>query len=326
MSSPTLLTIGDATLDTFMMIDKDASQCSLNEEGDKLQLNYGEKICVEQSEQSVGGNAANVAIGVKKLGISTAIYTELGADITGRSIKHELAHCGVDTTTLRMLDGKQSRFSLVLNYLAERSILSFHAQRAYHFPELEQLPPYLYYTSLGKSFEGIQEKIIQLKTNHPETKLIVNPGSYQLGPGFDIFKKILPHTDILFVNKEEAFQLADVNTTITDAAKVLASKGITIVIITNSTEGSYCFHDEQLYHLPIFSSEAIAKTGAGDAYASGFLAAHILGNDIPTAMRWGTMNADQVVKHIGAHNGLCSLEQLQNGLKDYDQIQAKQIS
>ena len=78
-----LITIGDATIDTFLILDAASNCCELNKKKAMLCLNYADKITIVGSAQSVGGDAANVAVGAHKLGLKTAIVTELGNDING---------------------------------------------------------------------------------------------------------------------------------------------------------------------------------------------------------------------------------------------------
>ena len=91
-----LVTIGDATLDTFLILDNNSDDCQLNKEKRWLCLHYADKISIVKSTQSVGGNAANVAVGMRKLGFKTAIVARVGNDVSGRAVADELEREGVD--------------------------------------------------------------------------------------------------------------------------------------------------------------------------------------------------------------------------------------
>jgi sugar/nucleoside kinase (ribokinase family) len=177
-----VITIGDATFDTFLVIDDATINCDLKSEECKLCLNYADKLPIRHSTQSMGGDAANVAVGLTKLGLKTAIVTELGDDLNGHVIKQGLEEAKVNTEMVRILKDKETRYSVVLNFKAERTILSYHAPRTYSLPKLASTQ-WIYYTSLGKSFEKLQDKLEQYLKKHPETKLAMNPGSYQLKHG-----------------------------------------------------------------------------------------------------------------------------------------------
>ena len=84
MSNFDLITIGDSTIDTFIKILDASVECNINRKDCKICLPYGGKVPVEAIEYAVAGNAANVAVGAKRLGLSVAIYTNPGDDDQGR--------------------------------------------------------------------------------------------------------------------------------------------------------------------------------------------------------------------------------------------------
>ncbi|MFA4831328.1 MAG: carbohydrate kinase family protein [Patescibacteria group bacterium] len=311
-----LITIGDSTIDTFLIIDDATLHCDLKKEHCQLCFNYAEKIPIKHSAQSVGGNAANVAAGAKKLGLKTAIVTELGDDINGYTIKEDLAQAGVDTRLVRCLRGRETRYAVVLNYQSERTILSYHAKRNYSLPKLPRTK-WIYYTSLGASFEKLQKKLLRHLKNNPDVKLAMNPGSYQIQKGLPAIKSIIPHASLLIVNKEEAQKIAGKKKDARALCLALHKQGVETVVITDSLNGSYAFDGEACWRMPASPVKAIAKTGAGDAYTSGFLSAIILGETIPEAMRWGTVNAGSVIQKFGAQKGLLNRAQINRLLKIY---------
>ena len=315
-----IITIGDATLDTFIVLDDSSSSCHIYKHKTLLCLNYADKTPIEQSTQSVGGNAANVAAGTQKLGLKASIVTELGADITGHIVHDELEHAGVNTSLIKTIPGKEKQNSIVLNYQSERTILSYHAKRAYSLPRLPSTK-WIYYTSLGKGFEKLQNKLTKHLDTHPSTKLAMNPGSYQFKKGLKKIRQLLKRANILFVNKEEAVRILDCRMKKPKSLiKDLHNKGVKTVVITDGSEGSYASNGEEMYKMDVYPDRPIAKTGAGDAYASGFLAAIHHNKSLPDAMRWGSANAVSVIQKFGAHHGLCTKSGIQKILKKYPNI------
>ena len=312
-----VITIGDATFDTFFVIDNDSPQCHLNKDKTQLCLNYADKISLTSVGQSAGGNAANVAVGIKKLGLKTAIVTELGDDMNGLAVEEALTRAHVDTRLIHIRKNHQTRFSVVLNYRGERTILSYHANRTYVLPSLPQTK-WIYYTSLGKTFERLQEKLIALKKRRPEIKIAANPGSYQLRYGLAHFKKILPHADILFVNKEEAAKIIGKRQPLKATMHSLHRLGPKLVLMTDGMRGSFGSDGRQIYTMPIFPITPTGKTGAGDAFASGFLTAHVLGKSLEEALRWGTANSTGVIQQVGAQRGLQTKAGIQTLLKKFN--------
>ncbi len=319
-----IITVGDSTLDTFLVIDDATVQCDLSREHCRLCLNYADKVPITHATQSIGGDAANVAVGCKKLGLKTAAVSELGDDVNGKVIKDGLKKAGVDISMVKTLKGKETRYSVVLNYKAERTILSYHVEREYSLPALPATD-WIYYTSLGASFEDLQDKLIKHLDKHPTIRLAVNPGSYQIKNGLNKIKEILPKTDILFLNKEEAERFVGQKQNIKDALIALQKLGPKTVAITDSYNGSYASDDGAAHFMPIYDVKAVGKTGAGDAFASAFLSAIILKKDIPTAMQWGTANSASVIQQIGAQKGLLNKAGIEKVVRRFSNIKPKMI-
>ena len=266
---------------------------------------------------------ANVAVGSRRLGLKTAIVTELGDDINGFVVKHELERAKVDTKTVKMLKAKETRYSVVLNYKGERTILSYHIKRKYNLPKLPD-SKWLYYSSMGDTFENLQKQLVKYLVRHPNTKLAVNPGSYQMKNGLKIIKSILPYVSILFVNKEEAEKLVgkkDIKATV----KSLHRAGVKIAVVTNGTKGSFASNGQSIYSMPAYPIKSIARTGAGDAYAGGFLSAIISGHTVSEAMQWGTANAAGVIQKIGAQKGLLTKSSIKGLVSKYKKIKPKVV-
>jgi sugar/nucleoside kinase (ribokinase family) len=315
-----IITIGDSTFDTFLVLEERTASCDIQKKERKLCLNYAEKICIEHTAQSVGGNAANVAVGCRLLGLKSSIITELGDDLSGHMIIQELERAKVNTDFAKISKNRATRYAIVLNYQAERTVLSSHTKRKYSFPIHIPKTKWIYYTSLGASFERLQDKLVLYLKKHSETNLAINPGSYQFRQGLKKIQALLPHTNILFVNKEEAEKLVGKKR---DVKKILSSlhrRGVGMIVLTQSIDGSYVSDGTTIWHMPIYPIKPLAKTGAGDAYASGFLTAHILGHDIPTAMQWGTANAGHVIQAFGAQKGLANKSKILKMITQFERI------
>lgn len=313
-----VLTIGDCTVDTFLVIDEDEAslQCNLRQENCLLCLNYADKIPIKATHQAIGGNAANVAVGASRLGLRAAIYTELGDDFNGQIIKEELKQNQINVSLAKMLKKQETRFSVILNYLAERTVLSSQFKRNYQPPAFPSTR-WLYYTSLSAGFEKVQDKIITYLKKHPQTRLAVNPGSYQMKKNLKKFKRIFPFTSWLFVNKEEAELIAGKKGTIKNTIKVLQKLEIENIALTDGTDGSYASAGDKIYFLPPSPIKAVEKSGAGDAYATGFLSAIINKKTAPEAMKWGTANAGGVIQKVGAQDGLLNKNQILRAVEKY---------
>lgn len=319
-----VITIGDSVVDTYAMIDENCPQSHLSPNKKLLCLNYGDKIDIFEAGMAVGGNAANVAVGMRRLGAKVAIVTSLGKDLNAEFILKTLKKEKIDTSLIEQSRRNKTRYSLVLNYRGERTILAYHSKTHYSLPSMPSTQ-WVYYSSLGKDFEKIQSKLLQYLKKHPKTGLAVNPGSYQIKHSLEHFKQILPYTSVLFVNKEEAELITGKKTTPKKLLFELQKLGPKTIVITDGKQGSYASDGTKAFFSPIYNTKNISKTGAGDAYASGFLSALLQGKDLFEAMQWGSANAASVIGHIGAQVGLLKKTKISSYLKKFSSLGQKKL-
>src|SRR4030066_210855 len=121
MAKLDLISIGDASLDVFISPIESEALCEIDKQKCYVCFSYGEKIPVKELEFSIGGNAANNAVGTTRLGIKTAIVLTLGDDDIGKEIVKKLEGEGVDTTYVFQQPATASNYSTIVNYAGERT-------------------------------------------------------------------------------------------------------------------------------------------------------------------------------------------------------------
>jgi len=89
------------------------------------------------------------------------------------------------------------------------------------------------------------------------------------------------------------------------------------VVVTDGSHGAYGFDGRELLFQPIYPLKVVERTGAGDAFSTGFTAALVSGEDLKEALRWGTVNAAFVTQKVGTQAGLLKKAELQKVLKKW---------
>jgi len=279
------LCVGDATRDLFLFLD----QAGVN--GPKLELDYGCKIPVKEIAWSLGGNAANVSVGLNKLGVRAALVTVFGDDDRGAWIKRQLLNNGVDLTNCETEQKRQSNLSTILVFQGERTILSYHANGK-DFTSSIPASQWLYLTSSsGRDSTTMFEKVLNIPS-----KLTFNPSMEDIKKKSEIFLRVIAKTDVLILNKEEC--------------EALGTKGPKITAVTDGKNGVTVYDSNKVVTKPAVGVKAIETTGAGDAFSSGFLAALFYGKTLEEAADWGLRNSGSVIQKVGAIEGLLSNEEL----------------
>ncbi len=310
-----LLSIGDASIDTFMTPLDTETLCEIDKKKCLIAFPYGEKLPVKNLEFTVGGNAANNAVGVKRLGVNSAIVLTMGDDSVGNLIIDKLKSEGVDPTYVIQQPGTGSNYSTVINYSGERTILVYHAPRSYEFPVKLPVAPWVYLTSMGESFVPFYNHITEWLKNNPSVKLAFNPGSWQLRSPYESIAQAMSLTYILYVNREEAQKLTnfgDSSGRDRDILVALSKLGPKISVITDGGNGSMAYDsiNGKFLKIGILPVDAYERTGAGDAFGSASLSALIHGKSLDDALIWGTVNSASVIGYTGPQKGLLKINEM----------------
>lgn len=316
-----IISIGDTSLDVFLKVHDASLMCSLDKENCWFCLNYAEKIPVSDIHFSPGGNACNNAVGSARLGLKTALYTFLGDDDSGRRILEHIKKEKVSPDYLQIEKGNPTNYSTVLVYKTDRTILVYHDARPYNLPDLAP-SSWIYLTSLGKGFHRIHKKLIAyLKKNR--VKLAFNPGTHQLLAGRKTLDPILKLCTVLILNKEEAQSVLgnhEGGMSMKDMLSGLHRLGPATVVITDGSKGAFGYYGNRVYRMPPMPAKIIERTGAGDAFSTGLLAALARGLSLRDALMWGSANSASVIEHIGPQAGLLTIEQMQKRCKSCKKV------
>ncbi len=324
-----LLAVGDSLIDTHIMIDNATLECDLNQHNCQLCLNYAAKIPITDSFQAVGGNAANVAVAAAQLGLKTAILSSIGKDANGNMLLEMLKKNKVATKLIFSDPKAKTRYSVVLNFKQERTILSYHQKRNYKFPASLPQTDWVYYTSLSEGYEPIQKKLLQFLYRNRNISLAYNPGTVQLAH-IDLVKEVISRTNLLVVNIEEARTICSTPVSqLTDATaliKSLQSLGAQEVVITDSSHGAWAGDATSIWHCESFPIEVATKTGAGDAFSAGYLAAKFYNKNITTALLWGIASSSTAISSHGPEKKLLTQKEMAKAISKFSSIKPRLIS
>lgn len=320
-----VLVVGSSMIDLFLEVQDKTRIETLD---DKLLLKLGDKIPVDIKKLTIGGNGANVSVGLKRLSSDITFYTFFGKDLFSREMEDILKKEGINLIAERV--GEKSSLSLIFDLNKDRIVFSHHERRNHSFnPREVNTPNFIYLTSIGDNWQKAYEQVLEYAGNN-NIPIGVNPGSRQLEEKTDIVIKVIRNSEIIFLNKEEAKRILGWLNINKEEAKDLLGEfkklGPKIVSITDGDNGAYALDsNENYYWIRQFGEDGVDKTGAGDAYASGFLAKYLHGGEVPECMRWGPANAFSVAGKYGAQEGLLTLDQMNEILKEHEDFKAEKI-
>lgn len=283
----------------------------------KIAFELGAKYDIKEKFLSLGGCSVNVAAGLTKLGEKADCYCLIGDDMTGQWIKKELLDAKVGVDNVITLSNVKSDSSAIIidEKSGERTIFSNHDASHHLEIEKERLQNDSQWFFVGDLSGNWKENlaIILEYTKKNNVKIAFNPRQQMLHEDIAFVAKFIADCDIVFVNKDEAIEIVfseNDNSKLINDEKYLVSElhrmGAKIVVLTDGTNGAWGHNDEQILRVDVLVKEAVDTTGSGDAFASGFLAAHLKNKDLAEALKWGIINSSSSVMEYGGQKGLLS--------------------
>lgn len=313
------ISIGGATFDLFMQLDKAAKAI---DSGEMFSLPFGAKIRVDKVIGRSGGGANNTSVGLARLGCSAGFAGILADDQWGAQLRDNFEKERVDTACVTVVEEETSGFSLILSSSkGERVILydpgtNSHLHDVTFDRETVGKVDWVYLNHIQPVTRAIEDDLIKILTTEPHPRLTWNPGGNQIQSGIHEERNstLLKHTYLLLVNKEEAFAFTGC-TDIREALKALKATGACNVCITDGANGSWGTDGKDVYHCDTKEVKVIDTTGAGDAFGTGATWGLMTGKNLPFSLQAGTINAMSVVGAIGAQPGLLTDTEMHSRLQ-----------
>jgi sugar/nucleoside kinase (ribokinase family) len=318
-----VVTIGDSIQDIFLVPRKEEFiKPNLQKKADEPLLCFGrgEKIVVEEVFYDIGGSACNVAVGLSRIGLNSAIISAVGDDQKAVKIEKKLAVEKVSLEYFKKIKKIETSFSIILLYEKERTILVYRGLKDYSKLKIASnlKTNWLYVGPLGFNFESIYHQVISCVCEK-NIKLAINPGNLQIEKDKEVLNSILNVASILFLNREEAQEILKMPKYALpkDLLINLHKLGPEIVVMTDGKKGAYCYDGTTCWQGDPFPAQRVEVTGAGDAFASGFLAGIINNIDTKESLKWGLVDSASVVGKIGAQTNLLTKSKI---IKDLNKI------
>ena len=312
------LGIGDTVTDAFIRLKDAHVYCDIDKEKCQICMKFGDKIPYENVYVIPAvGNSANAAVSASRLGLRSALFTNLGDDIYAKECVGALKKENVSTEFVIKQKGKQTNYHYVLWFEDDRTILIKHQEYEYKLPDIDK-PKWIYFSSLGSNSLPFHEELEKYLTkNDGAIKLAFQPGTYQIKFGKDELSYFYSRADVVFVNKDEAQRILEITESdIKILLEEMHKLGSKIVVITDGPKGAYTYDGKEMLFMPSYPDPKppYERTGAGDAFSSTFTVALALGKSVRDALMWAPINSMSVVQEVGARAGLLIREKLEEYL------------
>jgi len=301
-----VITFGSITIDVFLGTEA-------SESNGKLQYPVGTKINVSGVDFQTGGCGMNVAIGLKRLGCSTALLGKYGDDLNGKMVKQIIKDERIDFI------GPSARgktgYSVVLDSTRHnRTILHYRGASNELRPgevDRSKLWSKWLYMASSKSITFETQKMTAALAQKRKIRIAYNPGIDECRKGRKHIGSMVKASKIMILNMEEAGTLSRKNKPV-DMLKSIRRMGPEIVCITNGNKDIHAYEDGVAYTLSPHKFKITEATGAGDAFSAGFLAGMIRNKGIEFSLQLGLANSESVLRYFGAINKLLNWNEAVN--------------
>lgn len=301
-----ILTIGAAVQDVFLSHSPELKPVA-EKTADELfiEIKLGSKNDVNNINFSTGGGATNGAVTFARQGLDTEFMGTIAHDPAGNAVLEDLDKEGVDTTYVSYSDKHHTGYSVVLlASTGERTFLTYRGASTHYDIknfDLDDSPAdWLYVTSMAGCMD-ILDKIFR-QAKELGVKVFFNPGKDELRQK-DKLIALLEDVDILAVNKEEAAMITN-GTDLEELVRRLMNH-VSTAIVSDGPNGLMASDGKTIVRAGMYEDvKVVDRTGAGDAFGSGFLSHWAQGKSLKDSIVFASANSTSVVTKIGAKVGI----------------------
>lgn len=305
MTAPRMMAIGAAVQDVFLSNSDVFKPVCVNPNECFTRLDMGSKADVNNIEFSTGGGATNGAVTFARQGLDSHFMGTIGHDPAGQAVLDDLDKEGVSTVGVSYSDHYNTGYSvLLLAPSGERTILTYRGASTHYDAKNFDLRgtniDWLYVSSMAGSMEALDKIFTQ--AHQLGIKIMFNPGKGELAQPQKL-KALLEDVEVLAVNREEAQAIVE-GSDLEELARHMTHYVPTAIISDGpngvvATDGKVVVRAGMYEDVPV-----IDRTGAGDAFGSGFLSQWAQGSSLKDAVVFASANSTSVVTKIGAKTGI----------------------
>jgi len=276
----------------------------------------GKLELVDRIELHSGGCASNTGVSLAKIGIDVAVIGKVGNDGFGDFLERQLASYGIDPSGIaRDGNAATSATMVMVHGDGERSFIHYLGANAELVEsdidfEVIRRSKVLHVAGafLMPKFDG--EPTARVMKRAKEAGIITSFDTCwdSRGRWMSLIKPCLPYIDYAVPSFEEAKMITGKNEP-REVAQVLLDHGVGTVALKMGERGCFIQNAEAEIAIPIYKVDIVDATGAGDAFAAGFLTGIVKGWDLEKTGQFANAVGALCCLGVGATAGVRSLEE-----------------
>lgn len=304
-----ILGIGNAIVDILCKVDEKF----LSEQGlvkgsmSLIDETTAEKLSKLKSEKiTSGGSAGNTIAALAQLGCDSGFIGKVGCDDFGSKFISEIEKTGAKFFSDSNHKKPSAKSFILVTPDAQRTMCTFLgcasevtendiSEKAFEGTSILYLEGYLW--DAPNTILALKKAINLAKKNGAKIAFSLSDAFCVARHKKDFLNLIENDLDILFANEQEARELSGNE----NFAEIFSKNKNLIAVITKSEKGCSVFESRNFFELPAEKIEKLVDTtGAGDAFAAGFLHGFVNGHDLKKSAKSGNILAAKIIQKFGA--------------------------
>ncbi|MEO3470986.1 adenosine kinase [Roseomonas sp. CAU 1739] len=258
--------------------------------------------------ESSGGSAANTCAVAAALGAKVGYLGKVADDGLGQVFRHDITAAGVHFPTAPLVGGAPTARCLILVTPDGQRTMNTFLGACVTFGEADldeasiaaaqvtYLEGYLFDPPAAQAAFRAAARIAHAAGRKVAITL---SDPFCVERHRDAFRAFVrDEADILFANEAEICALYQTDNF--EAAATIAQSEVGLAALTRSEKGSLVLTATTAHEVAAEPTKVVDTTGAGDAYAAGFLAALTAGHELAACGRWASIAAAEAIAHFGA--------------------------
>lgn len=281
---------------------------------------------VDNMPMTIGGDAANEATIITRLGHKVCLMGCVGDDPTGSYI---LDHCrsnGIDTAYIKRRKDVSTSINVgLVTEDGERTFITNRQGSLWKF-SYEDLDLRVLKEAKVLSFASIfnnplfnKDILVKIFSKAKEEGMIIFADMVKprLNETLEDIREALSYVDYFFPNYSEASLMTGKEEP-EEIADIFLECGVKNVIIKTGKQGCLIKNNQESMKIPAYAgARCIDTTGAGDNFASGFISAFLNGWNIRDCGRYANAVASVSVEHAGATTGVTDRDVADKRYQEY---------
>jgi sugar/nucleoside kinase (ribokinase family) len=300
-----ILSIGAAVQDVFLSHSDEFRAVCKNPHECFMELTLGSKADVNKINFCTGGGATNAAVTFARQGLEAEFMGSVGDDPAAQAVLNDLDREGVSTSHVTVSKRFNTGYSvLLLAPNGERTILTYRGASTHYqiddFAIADAQADWLYLSSMSGKMDVLDQILVEAKQQG--MKVMFNPGRGELTQ-MDKLRPLLDDIDILLTNRDEMKLIVEGQEL--EELVMHALHYVPTVIVSDGPNGVVASDGKTIVRAGMYEDvKVVDRTGAGDAFGSGFLSQYAQGKSLKQSIVFASANSTSVVTKIGAKTAI----------------------